>query len=139
MREQIGDYDVTVVDRRTGEEISFEKFLVQYLEDFTRKFRFQQCNTGTLAGMLELIPGAGPKVLGYLLSRKTAGNLITETNKQIADELNMNVNTVAPLMAKFVKAKYLKRVDRGIYMLNPSIMSFGGPSGHVNQKNWRKA
>lgn len=132
------DYTVKVTHNETGEELPFDEFLDLYFAEYVDKGYFEIANPYMVAGMLDLIPHTGAKVLAYLLRNKGPGNMIQKQNQEMAKDLGIGINSVGRIMTAFVKKGMLKRKDRGLYMMDPSISCYGGKNKYRAEKRWRE-
>jgi hypothetical protein len=133
------DYEVGPIrHKETGEEITIEEFIDLYLAEFVDKKYFELANPFMLAGMLDLIPHTGAKVLAYLFRNKGPGNMIQKQNQEIAKDLGIGINSVGRIMTIFVKNGMLKKKDRGLYMMDPSISCYGGKNKYRSEQKWRE-
>jgi Mn-dependent DtxR family transcriptional regulator len=132
------DYEVTVRNKMTGELITHEEYLEAMYRDIERKGKFEMTNKGLLATLLELIPHTGAQILAFLIRNKEPGNLIVKQNKEIAEELQIGINSVSRTMKIFVDSEMIRKKDRGVYMLNPNILSYGGGVYQRAIRKWRE-
>jgi hypothetical protein len=132
------DYEVTVRHKKTGELITHQEYLEAMYRDVERKGKFEMTSKGLMADMLEKIPHTGAQILAFLLRNKESGNLIVKQNKEIAEELQIGINSVGRTMKMFVAGGMLRKKDRGVYMLNPNVMSYGGGIYARAIRKWRE-
>jgi DNA-binding MarR family transcriptional regulator len=132
------DYTTVIQHKVTGELITVEEYLDMYMAEHTpeKESRWNKVYIQHFVEMLNSLPGAAPKILGYLLQHRGNNNLITATNKTIAEHLEISVNSVNTLMAKLVKADMLRRAERGMYMLNPHVATHG-KFYVMNKQTWQ--
>jgi len=81
-----------------------------------------------LADLMQVLDLLGNKkmlVLEYLLARMDNENKIVATHRKIAEELNISTKTVSDTISMLQKENVLKRLQNGVYQLNPKIVFFG--------------
>jgi len=74
------------------------------------------------------LPKGLNSILYALLKRMAYGNqlvLNAALKRQIAREVNLGTSSVNNAITKFVKGQLLKRIDTGIYLVNPQLFGKG--------------
>jgi len=95
-------------------------------------------------GLFELLPevitsSKDLKIVFYILDSFTYQQ--KEVNlraTKIAKHFNTSPNKVTLLIKKLIEVEILKRVDRGIYRLNPFIYIPYNANGELLQKEWKE-
>ncbi len=81
-----------------------------------------------LADLMQILDILGNKkmlVLEYLFAKMDNENKIVATHRKIADDLNISTKTVSDTISMLQKENVLKKLQNGVYQLNPKIIFFG--------------
>ncbi|WP_440867893.1 replication/maintenance protein RepL [Symbiopectobacterium purcellii] len=109
-----------LVHKTTGECISIDILKTQDGGSFNKVF------LNELASMIGCTGNGSEKVLGWILKNKNNQNEIHGTQREIAREENVGVATVARVFKALKDNGYLKQKRSGTYLLNPSVIHYGG-------------
>jgi len=102
--------DTVVIEKEVENDFNFHKI---WLED--------------LMGIMDLIGGRKLDVLRYLLDRmRDVDNSISVTYTQMEKELKISRRTIAETMKILQEANFIKKIQNGLYMVNPDIIVKGG-------------
>lgn len=124
MAKLVRDVTIEHVNRETGEVRSTTReqviqlpneppFVKLYLDDIAKLFD---------------LPARTSDTIHALLRQMNFDSIITLTapaKRRIAEQLGTSVSTIENQLSKLVSADILRRIDRGEYMLNPSLFARG--------------
>lgn len=111
----------------TGE---LEEFQVIRMED--RDFNFEKIWLAHILEALEAVGNKKIKVLNTLLELKNSDNLIIAKQDDIALRASVSRPVVNETINILVEANFIKKVQNGVYQINPEVMFKGN-----NQKRMR--
>lgn len=114
-----------LVHKATGECISIDILKTQDGGSFNKVF------LNELASMIGCTGNGSEKVLGWLLKNKNNQNEIHGTQREIAKEESVGVATVARVFKALKDNGYLKQKRSGTYVLNPSVIHYGGVANRL--------
>jgi biotin operon repressor len=129
-----------IIDRDTGEKVDVEDFLADHFNDVKndKKNGFELSYPYKLFRFLETSENSKTRVLIHLLKIKNNRNLISETNRSIADDLGISKNTVNSVLKKLQDEGLLIRIRQGTYLLDPDVMVYGGKNAWRAKEIWLK-
>jgi DNA-binding HxlR family transcriptional regulator len=81
-----------------------------------------------LADLMQILDLLGNKkmlVLEYLLALMDSENRIVATHRKIAEDLGISTKTVSDTISTLQKENVLKKLQNGVYQLNPKVVFFG--------------
>ena len=81
-----------------------------------------------LADLMQVLDLLGNKkmlVLEYLFAKMDNENKVVATHRRIASDLGISVKTVSDTLSMLQKENVLKKVQNGVYQLNPKVIFFG--------------
>jgi len=81
-----------------------------------------------LADLMQVLDLLGNKkmlVLEYLFAKMDKDNKIVSTHRRIAEDLGISLKTVSDTLSMLQKENILKKIQNGVYQLNPQIIFFG--------------
>jgi hypothetical protein len=118
---------VEVIDPRTGEvrkEVPRILIPVQKDQDFCKVY---------YRGLYKItnLPKSCQKVFDYCLENMDSENKVLILNqKKLAEELKLKLQTVRNAISKLLKQGFLKKIENGLYQVNPAIAcKVSDPSG----------
>lgn len=65
------------------------------------------------------------QVIAYLITHINTDNTVCCTYRQIADQMPFSEDTVGNIMRKLIKVNFMKKINTGVYMINPAIIMKG--------------
>lgn len=81
-----------------------------------------------LADLMQILDLLGNKkmlVLEYLFAKMDNDNKIVATHRRIAKDLDISVKTVSDTLSMLQKENVLRKLQNGVYQLNPRVIFFG--------------
>lgn len=117
----------TYINADTGEA---EEMQVMTIED--RDFNFAKIWIGHIVSALEAIGNQKIKVITYLMENITTENFILETQRSIAKQCGVSLETVRQTMKALQEADIVRMKSHGVYMLNPNCMFKGKHKQRMN-------
>jgi len=138
--DEIPKREFHIIDKDTGEKITVEDFLAEHFNDVKdeKKNGFELAYPHKLFRFFEVSENSKTKVLVHLLKIKNNRNLISETNRSIADDLGISKNTVNSVLKKLQDEGLLIRIRQGTYLLDPDVMVYGGKNAWRAKEIWLK-
>jgi len=107
------------INAETGEEVIATVEVVET----DRRFGWEAVWLNTLLETLDLISNKSFKVAKFLLEERTRGeNLIIATIPEIAKKVGVSETTVKRTIKKLIEAKFIVKIQKGVYRLNPAII-----------------
>ena len=113
------------VHRVTGEEVDLDILQIRDGGNFNKVY------VRALAEMIECTGDGAVTVLSYLLKNKDSKNRISGTQRIIAEESGAGVATVSRTFKALEAAGFLTMPHSGLYVLNPSVLHYGGIGNKV--------
>ena len=127
-----GSSRYVITDRETGEEVPFDILFEKIKPD-----GWQQAYARTLADYFEINGGSSTQVLVWMIKNKDPNNRIIGTVRSIAEAVGVTHPTVTEVLKKLREKNFIHRVQNGVYMLSPHILSYGGKKGIILMREWR--
>jgi|TARA_R100000908_G_C3751224_1_gene145829 hypothetical protein len=115
------------INKETGE---LEKFNV--VNQYDQDFNFEKLWLGHILDSLDIIGNKKIKVLNWLLANKNAQNQVIGTQRKIAKSAQVSLQVVSNTMSMLIQSNLIKKVQDGVYMLNPEIIFKGKNSQRMN-------
>ena len=110
------------INSETGEVI--DCLVVE--KNIENDYNFHKIWINDLMSILDLIGGKKLTILNYLLKNiNNNNNMIITTYRKISKELNISLQTVTDTMKILQESNFIKRVQNGVYMINPDIIVKG--------------
>ena len=95
------------------------------VDQYDQDFNFDKLWLGHILDSLDVIGNQKIKVLNWLLANKDTQNQIIGTQRIIAEKTNVSVPTVNQTIQMLERSNLLKKVQTGVYLLNPEIVFKG--------------
>lgn len=115
------------INAKTG---AVEEFNV--IEQRDCDFNFEKLWLGHLLESLDIIGNKKIKVMNWLLSNRDSENKVIATQRRIAEETGVSLPTVNQTIDAMISVKAVKQLQRGVLMLNPSLIFRGGHNKRMN-------
>lgn len=117
------------MNMETGEII--ETVIVQ--KDIEQDYNFYKVWLLDLFNILELVGTKKMKVVNYILDNmNTQNNTFIGTHEKIAKELNISRPVVSQTFKALQEANLLRKIQSGVYMINPDIIVKGKTGKRIN-------
>lgn len=115
------------INKETGEVETFN-VVNQYDQDFN----FDKLWIGHILESLDIIGNKKIKVLNWLLANKDQKNQVIGTQQHIADKIKVSRVVVNQTIKMLETSNLIKKVQDGVYLLNPEVIFKGGNSNRMN-------
>lgn len=89
-------------------------------------FNFEKLWLAHILDALEAVGNKKIKVMNTLLELKNSENLIISTQRRLAVEAGVSLNTVNETLNILIDSDFLRRKQSGVYQINPDILFKGG-------------
>lgn len=130
-----------LLKKKTGEEVPLGGFLELYealLKQQQRKVKFELVRPKVLQRYIACGNSPSSLILSYLLEIRRRDNSISTTHRKIAATLEISLPTVTKVISRLQQQDLLRKISNGTYMLNPQVISYGGPMYFSNLGDWEK-
>lgn len=117
----------TYINKTTGE---LEEMQVIQIQD--NDANFHKIWLAHMLEALDLIGNQKIRVMDYLLSHMNKENMVITTQRKIADELNVSIQTVSLTLSALKEANFLASGQQGVYRLNPNAIFKGYSSQRMS-------
>lgn len=109
-----------------GELFPLEATVIDEEYDETKDINFEKIWLGEVMSALEEVGNKKIKVANYILThRDKATNYLIQTQREIAKECNVSLQTVSSTIKALEKADLIA-CKSGIYQVNPDRIAYGG-------------
>ena len=81
---------------------------------------------------LDLVGNQKTKLAFWLIENLNKENQLTMTYRQISEKTNISLETVRKTMAILLEVNFLKRINQGVYQVNPDILFKGNKNTRLN-------
>lgn len=115
------------INFNTGE---IEDFQVTSVEE--RDFNFTKVWMKSFISTLDLVGNQKTKLAFWLIENLNKENQLTMTYRQISEKTNISLETVRKTMAILLEVNFLKRINQGVYQVNPDILFKGNKNTRLN-------
>lgn len=118
----VGQQKKTYIDADTGEYV--------HVDQITKRVygtkQFWKCYLMDFLSILGIMDNRQVDVFIYIVENTNPQtNLFIGTYNQIAKNINVSYGTVVTIMRKLIKNNFVKRVQNGLYLVNPNILMKG--------------
>lgn len=127
------DRDYQIIDRSTGEVVSASKFFASSFKDW-----FEMTRVAQLAEFIKSGDSPSDLVLAFILQSKKH-NQILGSIRAVATEVGVSPGTVNRLFKRLQEKDLLRKVQNGVYILNPRVCCTGGNAQRTVRKAWENA
>jgi len=117
----------TYINQQTGE---IQEMQVISVEE--RDANFHKVWLGHIVQALDMLGNKKIKVLNYILQNLTEENLFIMTQRQLAKNLEISLDTVMSTMRILQDADFLTLVQSGVYRVSPNAIFKGGKTNRLN-------
>lgn len=117
----------TYVDPETGEAETFN-----LIEEKDQDFNFEKIWLGHLLQSLDIIGNKKMTVLNWLLANKDSENKIIGTQRYISEKAKVSLPVVNETLKSLIAVDAIKKIQSGVFMLNPELVFRGGHSKRMN-------
>jgi len=83
-----------------------------------------------------LVKTGGSPVLAWMLLNKDTNNLVIASARKISEMSEMSISTVERTLKLLKEQEIIRKVQNGVYMLNPKLLCWGGKTFQINQRKW---
>ena len=115
---------------------------MQVIEIEERDANFHKLWLGHILNSIDLIGNQKTKLAFWVLDNLDSNNLLTMTQRQIADKSGISYQTVSRTLKALIDSNFLQCVNQGVYRVNPDVLFKGGKNARMNtpstlsDKNW---
>ncbi len=107
-----------------------EDFQVVQMED--RDFNFHKVWMRNIIMALDLIGNQKTKLAFWIVDNLNKENQLTMTYRQISEKTGISLETVRVTMKALIECNFLRRVNMGVYCVNPDVLFKGSRNGRLN-------
>lgn len=118
------------INARTGE---IEEMQVTSIED--RDYNFSKVWMRNFIATLDIVGNQKTKLCFWIIDHVDRQNVLIGTMRSIANDSGISLETVRKTMSILLDADFLRRVQNGVYIINPDIVFKGSRSGRMNVLN----
>lgn len=118
------------INARTGE---IEEMQVTSIED--RDYNFSKVWMRNFIATLDIVGNQKTKLCFWIIEHVNKQNVLIGTMRSISKESGISLETVRKTMSILLDADFLRRVQNGVYIINPDIVFKGSRSGRMNVLN----
>lgn len=118
------------INARTGE---IEEMQVTSIED--RDFNFSKVWMRNFITTLDIVGNQKTKLCFWIIDHVNKQNVLIGTMRGIANETGISLETVRKTMSILLDADFLRRVQNGVYIINPDIVFKGSRTGRMSVLN----
>lgn len=118
------------INAETGE---LESFSVTSIED--RDFNFHKVWMRNFISTLDIVGNQKTRLCMWIVDNINRENQLVGTMRGIADSSGMSLETVRVTMKILLDADFLRRVQNGVYIVNPDIVYKGSYGSRMNILN----
>lgn len=115
------------INFNTGE---IEDFQVTSVEE--RDFNFTKVWMKNFISTLDLVGNQKTKLAFWIIENLNKENQLTMTYRQISEKTNISLETVRKTMMILLEVNFLKRINQGVYQVNPDILFKGNKNTRLN-------
>ena len=81
---------------------------------------------------MDLVGNQKTKLAFWIIENLNKENQLTMTYRQISEKTNISLETVRKTMAILLEVNFLKRINQGVYQVNPDILFKGNKNTRLN-------
>lgn len=118
------------INVRTGE---VEDFSVSNVEE--RDFNFHKVWMRNFISTLDIVGNQKTKLCFWVIDNLNRENQLPFTYRQISSATGISLETVRTTMGILLESDFLRRINRGCYIVNPDIVFKGTRAGRLNILN----
>jgi len=119
----------TYINQTTG-EIKEMVVIDKYVE---QDFNFHKIWLTDLLNIIEIIGTKKLKIVKYILNKmNTKDNTIYFTQRGLSKELGISLQTINDTIKILIETNFMKKVQNGVYQINPDIIIKGNSGKRVN-------
>jgi len=115
------------VNKATGEIIQTQTVKME-----SRDFNFEKLWLVHILDALEAVGNQKIKVMNTLLEMKNQDNMIIATQRMLATKAEVGLNTVNDTLKLLIDTNFIKKIQSGVYMINPDVMFKGTKNNRMN-------
>ena len=119
--------DGTVTENNTGEVEEF-----QVIDKEMRDFNFHKVWLQNILATLEIIGSQKMKIALHIVDNLNSDNVFIGTNRDIAEKLKCSTVTVNTTLKILIENDFLRKIQTGVYMVNPNMIFKGSRQGRMN-------
>lgn len=105
---------------------------MQVIEIEERDANFHKLWLGHILNSIDLIGNQKTKLAFWVLDNLDSNNLLTMTQRQIADKSGISYQTVSRTLKALIDSNFLQCVNQGVYRVNPDVLFKGGKNARMN-------
>ena len=117
----------TYINASTGE---IEEMQVTNVED--RDFNFTKVWMKQFIATLDIVGNKKMKVALWIIDNINKDNMLTYTYRQIAQKSGHSYQTVQFTMTALLEADFFRKINSGVYVINPNVLYKGKRQGRMN-------
>ena len=105
---------------------------MQVVEFIDRDFNFHKIWLEHLIRSIELIGNQKLKVAFHIIDNLDRDNRFISTYPKIADSVGVSIDTVKKTIKALIESDFLKKIQVGVYQVNPDIIFKGSQKDRLN-------
>lgn len=117
----------TYVNERTGEVQEMQVISVE-----ERDANFHKLWLGHIVEALDMLGSKKLKIVTYIMQNLNEENMFIMTYRKLERKLGVSRPTIAETFKTLQEANFLKRVQNGVYQVNPDVIFKGGKSKRLS-------
>lgn len=117
----------TYINQSTGEAHEMQ---VMSIEE--RDANFHKLWLGHIVEALDMLGSKKLKIVTYIMQNLNSENLFIMTYRKLEKTLGVSRPTIVETFKSLQEANFLKRVQNGVYQVNPDVIFKGGKSKRLN-------
>lgn len=118
---------VEFIDKATGELIPMQ---VSEIEE--RDFNFHKVWLQYFINTLDIVGNQKTRLCYWIIEHLDKENKLTMTYRQISQYSGVSLDTVQQTMSMLIESDFLRRYNRGCYIINPDVIFKGTRNGRLN-------
>jgi len=119
----------TYIHQETG-EIKEMVVVDKYID---QDFNFHKIWLSDLLNIIEIIGTKKLKIVKYILNKmNTKDNTVYFTQRGLSNELGISLQTINDTIKILVNSNFMKKIQNGVYQINPDIIIKGSTGKRVN-------
>lgn len=120
----------TYINAETGE---IQEMQVTSIEE--RDFNFHKVWMRQFIYTIDLVGNQKTRLAFWIIDHLNKENQLTMTYRQIAEQTQISLDTVRTTMKILLDADFLRKINMGVYAVNPDIIYKGSRTGRLNVLN----
>lgn len=105
---------------------------MQVIDIEERDANFHKLWLGHILQSIDLLGNQKMKLAFWILDHLNDDNLLTMTQRQIANKSGISLKTVSRTLQMLIDTNFLVRINIGVYQVNPDVLFKGGKNARMN-------